>query len=135
MLDKHWVARVSDFGLSKTIPINQSYAHTKVRGTAGFMDPEYALTHRLRMKSDIYSFEVVLFEVLCGRRARDLTLNDEQWDLAKWVSRCIEEGTLHQIIDRNLRWDILPNSLNKFVEIAYQLLALLLKKPPYNDSS
>lgn len=99
------------------------------------MDPEYALTRRLRMKSDIYSFEVVLFEVLCGRRARDLTLNDEQWDLAKWVSPCIEEGTLHQIIDRNLRWDILPNSLNKFVEIAYQLLALLLKKPPYNDSS
>ncbi|KAM7462699.1 hypothetical protein LguiA_030820 [Lonicera macranthoides] len=130
LLDKHWVARVSDFGLSKTNPINHSCVHTKVGGTIGYMDPEYALTQRLRMNSDIYSFGVVLFEVLCGRRVRDYTLDDEQWDLAEWVSRRVEEGTLHQLIDRNLKWEILPNSLNKFVEIACQCLCYYSKKRP-----
>ncbi|KAM7466728.1 hypothetical protein LguiB_014290 [Lonicera macranthoides] len=130
LLDKHWVAKVSDLGLSKTNPIDQSFVHTQVRGTAGYMDPEYALTLRLRMKSDTFSFGVVLIEVLCGRRVSDFKLGYKQWDLAEWLSRCIEEGTLHKIIDRNLKWEILPDSLNKFVEIACQCLRYYSKKRP-----
>ncbi|KAM7462730.1 hypothetical protein LguiA_030851 [Lonicera macranthoides] len=130
LLDERWVARVSDFGLSKSNPCNQSYARTNVKGTARYLDPEYALTLKLRTKSDVYSFGVVLFEVLCGMRVRDLTLNSDLQGLAGWVSKYIEEGTLHRIIDSNLRWEILPNSLTKFVEIAHQCLCYQSKNRP-----
>ncbi|KAM7462724.1 hypothetical protein LguiA_030845 [Lonicera macranthoides] len=124
LLDKNCAAKVSDFGLSRISPIDQSCTHiiTNVKGTTGYMDPEYLLILKLTMKSDVYSFGVVLFEVLCGRQAVDLRLDDEQWSLARWAQHCIEKGTLHQIIDPNLRWEILLESCTEFARIAYQCL-------------
>ncbi|KAM7462727.1 hypothetical protein LguiA_030848 [Lonicera macranthoides] len=132
LLDKNCVAKVSDFGLSRINPIDQSCTHisTNVKGTTGYMDPEYMLTFRLTMKSDVYSFGVVLFEVLCGRRAVDFTLDEEQWSLARWVQCCIEKGTLHRIINPNLWLEILPESLKEFVRIANQCLCYQPKKRP-----
>ncbi|KAM7462721.1 hypothetical protein LguiA_030842 [Lonicera macranthoides] len=132
LLDKNCAAKVSDFGLSRISPIDQSCTHisTNVKGTTGYMDPEYLLTLKLTMKSDVYSFGVVLFEVLCGRQAVDLRLDDEQWSLARWAQHCIEKGTLHQIIDPNLRWEILPKSYTEFARIANQCLCYQSKKRP-----
>ncbi|KAM7466758.1 hypothetical protein LguiB_014320 [Lonicera macranthoides] len=96
----------------------------------GYMDPEYFLTLRLTTKSDVYSFGVVMFEALCGRRAVDLSLDEEQWSLARWAQHCIDKGTLHQIIDPNLRWEILPESLTEFAHIANQCLCYYSKKRP-----
>ncbi|KAM7462722.1 hypothetical protein LguiA_030843 [Lonicera macranthoides] len=132
LLDKNCVAKVSDFGLSRTNPIDQSCTHisTNVKGTTGYVDPEYMLTFRLTMKSDVYSFGVVLFEVLCGRRAVDFTLDEEQWSLARWAQSCIEKGTLHRIINPNLWLEILPESRKEFVRIANQCLCYRPKKRP-----
>lgn len=63
------------------------------------MDPEYFLTRRLTRKSDVYAFGVVLFEVLCGRRALDMKSDENQQVLAQYAHRCIQEGTIDQIID------------------------------------
>ncbi|KAM7462717.1 hypothetical protein LguiA_030838 [Lonicera macranthoides] len=132
LLDKNCAAKVSDFGLSRINPIDRSYTHitTNVKGTTGYMDPEYMVTFRLTMKSDVYSFGVVLFEVLCGRRAVDFTLDEEQWSLARWAQCCIEKGTLHRIINPNLWSEILPESLKEFVRIANQCLCYRPKKRP-----
>lgn len=132
LLDENWAAKISDFGLSKTGPADQSCTHisTNVKGTFGYLDPEYFLTHRLTRKSDVYAFGVVLFEVLCGRRAVDVRLAEEQWSLAGWAQLCVKEGRVEHIIDPGLKWEIFPNSLNAFAQIANQCLDYSSKKRP-----
>ncbi|KAM7462707.1 hypothetical protein LguiA_030828 [Lonicera macranthoides] len=132
LLDENWTAKISDFGLAKIGPANQSCTHvsTNVKGTFGYLDPEYFLTNRLTRKSDVYAFGVVLLEVLCGRRAVDSKLNYEQRGLAVWAQNCIKEGLVDQIVDPCLRGQILPDSMKVFVEIAGQCLQSHPKKRP-----
>lgn len=96
LLDENWAAKISDFGLCKTGPANQSCTHiiTKVKGTPGYVDPDYKSTNKLMRKSDVHSFGVVLLEVLCGRPAVDYRLDKEQQILTVWALKYIEEETL-----------------------------------------
>ncbi|KAK1271758.1 Receptor-like protein kinase ANXUR2 [Acorus gramineus] len=72
--------------------------------------------------SDFYSFGVVLFEVLCRQPAMDRSLPEEQVSLANWALHCKRNSTINQIIDPNLKDDVSPDSLEKFVEIAEKCL-------------
>ncbi|KAB1211547.1 Receptor-like protein kinase FERONIA [Morella rubra] len=132
LLDRDWVAKVSDFGLSRLGPTNLSRSHvtTNVRGTFGYMDPEYMLTNQLSVKSDVYGFGVVLFEVLCARPAVDTGLDDEQQCLAQWARQCYEDGSLEQIIDSRLIGLIAPESLKVYAKIAYRCLCDDRKRRP-----
>jgi serine/threonine protein kinase len=118
------VAKISDFGFSKIGPANQadSRVMTRVIGTYGYMDPDYYQTGELTSKSDVYAFGVVLLELLCGRVALDKTLDQDQWNLAAWVRLCIKKGKVAQIIDPNLKSEMMPRSLSAFVKIANRCL-------------
>ncbi|ONI18888.1 hypothetical protein PRUPE_3G246200 [Prunus persica] len=136
LLDEKWVAKVSDFGLSKMGTTNTSKTHisTMVEGSFGYLDPEYYRRQRLTEKSDVYSFGVVLCEVLCVRPAVMHTVELRQMNLAEWARNCHRDGELDQIIDPSIRGKIEIQCLNQFVEIAMSCMNDSgIERPSMND--
>ncbi|KAG2308145.1 hypothetical protein Bca4012_082818 [Brassica carinata] len=124
LLDENTVAKVADFGISKLVVRSQEpiSVSTNIKGTYGYLDPEYMYTRILTEKSDVYSFGVVLLEVLCARPALDRRLPLEEQNLADWAMSCKSNGMVGKIVDQRLVGQIEPNVLRKFVEVAEKCL-------------
>ncbi|XP_017426336.1 receptor-like protein kinase FERONIA [Vigna angularis] len=121
LLDHNWVPKISDFGLSKAgFP---SFVTTNVKGSIGYLDPECYESHKLTEKSDIYSLGVVLLEVLSARPAVSVGEDDEHINLAEWTVSCLENGNVEEIVDPNLKENIIKECFELYLGVAMKCLA------------
>ncbi|XVE87224.1 hypothetical protein DITRI_Ditri18aG0099000 [Diplodiscus trichospermus] len=102
LLDEKYRAKVSDFGTSKTIAIDQSHVTTLVYGTIGYLDPEYFQTSQFTDKSDVYSFGVVLVELLTGKSPVSFARSGEDRSLVSYFIDSVEEDKLFDILDAQI---------------------------------
>ncbi|CAL0312130.1 unnamed protein product [Lupinus luteus] len=116
LLDETFVAKIADFGLaqaSKHSSICFEPVNTEIRGTPGYMDPEYVVTQELTEKSDIYSFGVLLLEIITGRRA----IQDNK-NLVEWAQPYMQSETrLLELLDPNVRESFDMDQLQTVVSI------------------
>ncbi|KAL8150577.1 hypothetical protein V2J09_020385 [Rumex salicifolius] len=105
LLDENFSAKLSDFGLAREGPTGgRSHVSTAPVGTYGYAAPEYVETGHLHLKSDIYSYGVVLYEILTGRRVLDKNRPAAEQKLLEWVKQFPADGkSFYMIIDFRLR--------------------------------
>ena len=100
LLDENFNAKVSDFGLSRLVDREQSQVVTTMRGTPGYMAPEW-LSSAITEKVDVYSFGIVLLEILCGRKNLDRSQPEEAVYLLDLFKKNIAEHQLLDLVDKN----------------------------------
>ncbi|AES95909.2 putative nodulation receptor kinase RLK-Pelle-LRR-I-1 family [Medicago truncatula] len=123
LLDQSMCAKVADFGFSKYAPQEgDSYVSLEVRGTAGYLDPEYYKTQQLSEKSDVFSFGVVLLEIVSGREPLNIKRPRIEWSLVEWAKPYIRASKVDEIVDPGIKGGYHAEALWRVVEVALQCL-------------
>ncbi|CAH1444131.1 unnamed protein product [Lactuca virosa] len=131
LVDDQLIAKVADFGLSKLLGDSKDYVSTQVKGTLGYMDPEYYMTQQLTEKSDVYSFGVVLLELLTARPP----IHKGKY-IVREVNEAIDNSPneLHKILDPYLGSSKTVGGLTKFVNLAMRCVQDLgVDRPKMGD--
>lgn len=127
LLTENFRAKVADFGFARLAADSDSgatHVSTQVKGTAGYLDPEYLRTYQLTEKSDVYSFGVLLVELVSGRRPIEAKREIKERITARWAVKKFAEGNAILILDPKLKCTAANNlALEKILELALQCLA------------
>ncbi|KAL3683769.1 hypothetical protein R1sor_001791 [Riccia sorocarpa] len=124
-------AKVADFGFSRTGPTDQGATHvsTQVKGTAGYLDPEYLTTYQLNQKSDVYSFGILVIEIFTGRRPIELKRPGDERVTVRWAFKKFVEGKVMDILDPKIeQTQAIHAIMERLAELAFACSA-----PTKND--
>ena len=130
LLDDKYRAKVSDFGSSRSVAIDQTHLTTNVQGTFGYLDPEYFQSSQLTDKSDVYSFGVVLVELLSGEKPIISSTSQETRSLAAHFIALMEENRLFDILDVQVKEGCLEEEIMAVANLAKRCLNVSRKHRP-----
>ncbi|KAK9111300.1 hypothetical protein Scep_018819 [Stephania cephalantha] len=98
LMDDSGCAKIGDVGLAKLLKPGQTNTFTGIRGTRGYVAPEWHRNLPVTVKVDVYSFGIVLLEIVCCRRNLDMNRSEDEAVLADWVYVCFENGELGKLV-------------------------------------
>ncbi|GFQ00308.1 probable leucine-rich repeat receptor-like serine/threonine-protein kinase at3g14840 [Phtheirospermum japonicum] len=117
LLDEDLNPKISDFGLAKLMPPNTTHVTTRVAGTIGYLAPEYAIRGQVTRKADIYSFGVLLIEIVSGRSNTNTRLPVDEHYILERTWKLYERSELVALVDESLHGDFDPVQACKFLKI------------------
>ncbi|KAK8278128.1 hypothetical protein V6Z12_D09G020100 [Gossypium hirsutum] len=130
LLDDKNRAKVSDFGTSRSVALEQTHLTTRVQGTFGYMDPEYFRTNQFTEKSDVYSFGVVLIELLTGQKPISANQSEQVRSLVSYFLHSMQENSLFSILNPMVVKDGPEQEIMVVALLAKRCLNLNGKKRP-----
>lgn len=137
LLDKNFCVKVADFGLSRLFPTDVTHVSTAPQGTPGYVDPDYHQCYQLTSKSDVFSFGVVLVELVSSMPAVDITRHRHEINLSTMAINRIQNHALHELVDPSLGFDSdlkVRKMITAVAELAFQCLQSEKElRPSMND--
>jgi serine/threonine protein kinase len=130
LLDGTNTAKVSDFGASRLVPLDQTEVATMVQGTIGYLDPEYMQTSQLTEKSDVYSFGIVLVELLTGERPFSFGRPEERRSLAMHFLSCLKKDNVFEVIQEGMLNEENKQEIKEVAVLAAKCLRLRGEERP-----
>ncbi|XP_019054726.1 PREDICTED: probable serine/threonine-protein kinase At1g01540 [Nelumbo nucifera] len=130
LLDKQWNPKVSDFGLAKLLGSERSYVTTRVMGTFGYVAPEYASTGMLNERSDVYSFGILLMEVISGRNPVDYSRPPGEVNLVEWLRTMVANRNSEGVLDPKIPQKPTSRELKRALLVALRCVDSDAQKRP-----
>ncbi|NP_001142269.1 Probable serine/threonine-protein kinase At1g01540 [Zea mays] len=130
LLDKHWNAKLSDFGLAKLLGSERSYVTTRVMGTFGYVAPEYAGTGMLNETSDVYSFGILIMEIISGRVPVDYNRPPGEINLVEWLKTMVSNRNSEGVLDPKMTEKPTSRALKKALLVALRCVDPEARKRP-----
>ncbi|TYH64820.1 hypothetical protein ES332_D06G013400v1 [Gossypium tomentosum] len=114
LMDDKGYAKIADFGLAKLLMPNQTGTYTEIRGTRGYFAPEWLRNLLITVKADVYSFGIMLFEIICCRRSVKADVPENEQVLAFWVNDCFKANEVEKLVQNEF---VEKSKLEKMVKV------------------
>lgn len=118
LLDVDFQAQVADFGFAKLIPDGATHVTTRVKGTLGYLAPEYAMLGKASESCDVYSFGILLLELVSGKRPIEKLSTSMKRSIADWALPLVIEKRFRELADPKLKGKYAEEELKRMVLVA-----------------
>lgn len=119
LLDEDFYPKVSDFGLAKLMSREHSHVVTMVRGTRGYLAPEWVSNRPITVKADVYSYGMLLLEIVGGRRNLDISLDSDEFFYPGWAYKEMKNGTPMNALDRRMKGKVDEDEVGRCLSTAF----------------